>query len=545
VQKRVALPSTLTILQQCEISVTQAPLACSDGAPAGLSQAAELSEFGDGCPADHGAALQWLWASFEAGCRSSALAVGVRMLVGQDCPYDPHRAIQPLAAALGPHAALGAGVTHLTLHCAAAPPAAVVEPAVSHVTNAAQCSDSDSDDDFVVRGQPAGFTAAAVPTAVASPAPVQASHPAAAAATPLPMHETPHAGGHSHSSPLPANNAALYKATLAAASNGDAAAQNDVGVMLHSGASPAGQNNAAAKVWFAKAAAQGSPEAQVNLAFMHVAGSVADTVDLPAAFACLQAAAKAGHAAGMNDFGVMLQNGYGCDADPLAAMMWFHRAASAGNADAMVNAGVALAQGKGCREDPAAAKRMLQQAQQRGHAGAQVAMVELFPHFASPMRLLRFSALDGSAASVSSAMEPGVPSAAGSSPASTNSTGWNSVSSAPVRNPWPRDEEEHILQAVKQGILHNIAIRKVNMPTGNVEQLMDEKQILRNLPWMEIASTMPRRHGTKVNAKKCRAYFENVLARNLGTLALRICVESSRTRVVTPVITMFAPDSSQ
>mgnify|MGYP005992906747 CR=1 FL=1 len=450
-----------------------------------------------------------LRAAAESGSQPSALALGMRLLLGEGCTADPVAATEMLRLAAGPHAG---GQLSLTLFSQPGP---------------GSDSDSDSDGDFVVRGSARGFVAAgpSSPVAAASPPQPSAGPPPAEGRT-TPGDGTAVSDGASPIAPIPAE---MYEETLRAAQSGDAAAQNDLGVMLHSGASPGGFDSPAAKQWFTKAAAQGSPEAHVNLAFMHVTGAVADRVDLPAALACLQSAAAAGNAAGMNDLGVMLQHGYGCDANPAAAVAWFHRAAELGSVDAAVNAGVAVATGRGCHANPAEGEKMLRKAAETGHVGAARALQELHPQFTSPMRPLRFSALDTSGAAtatVQAEAAPAIPAAAVRSatlsPASTVSQDCSSPGSTGHTPSWAEAEERHILRMVRDGIFANLAAGRVEKPSRNVQQLLDEKQILRNLPWMEIAHQMPHRSGKRANAKKCRAYFERVLAQNLGRVALRI-----------------------
>ena len=64
----------------------------------------------------------------------------------------------------------------------------------------------------------------------------------------------------------------IYASVLAAAEGGDAAAQQQLGVMFHRGVTGNGPDYERAALWFSKAAEAGLASAQCNLGLLHLLG---------------------------------------------------------------------------------------------------------------------------------------------------------------------------------------------------------------------------------------------------------------------------------
>jgi len=135
-----------------------------------------------------------------------------------------------------------------------------------------------------------------------------------------------------------------FKALVESAKSGDAAAQNNLGVMYYTG--EAISKNASGKVlnndpelaagWFYRAAEQGYADAQFNLALMYVNGEGIEK-DMNQAVALFKKAAEQGHVDAQNNLGAMYFTGEGVDRDEKEAVKWFEKAAKQGNADAQAN----------------------------------------------------------------------------------------------------------------------------------------------------------------------------------------------------------------
>ncbi|ADE38739.1 tetratricopeptide repeat protein [Candidatus Puniceispirillum marinum] len=121
-----------------------------------------------------------------------------------------------------------------------------------------------------------------------------------------------------------AYNAGDYTTALAEfrplAERGDAAAQNNLGVMFHLGKGVARDHSLAFK-WYNLAANQGYDMAQHNLGIMYVYG-LGVPKNYVEALRWFRRAAMQGHAAGQYDLGVMYANGEGVSQDDVLAYMW-------------------------------------------------------------------------------------------------------------------------------------------------------------------------------------------------------------------------------
>ncbi len=478
---------------------------CRGASAACLVDTANKLQLGLGCPRNTEAALAWLHRAAEAGCRESALAVAVRLLLAPGAVVDVAAAVKWLREAARPSPDTPAS-QRLGL-----------EVLVFTEQNASSSCGHDSDsDEMVVSSALQGFSSAGG----AAPAQHTPSTPPPNGNGSAGHGATHNANGIANATPATPSppSRAVWQETLRAAESGDAAAQNDVGVMYNTGQSPDGENGRLAKEWFEKAASAGNVEANINLAFMFVSGRADSTgdagssVDLSAAHACLRRAAEAGHPAGMNDLGVMLQHGHGCERNPDEALHWFSQAVQAGNADARVNLAVALAK-RGVAHE-AQARQLMQEAIEAGHPNAEQAFRELFGRYTdtSPMR------------------QPQLPQTDQPTTDSSNKTPGTAGAAAPASSPsiqagWTADEDRALLSCMRVHIQENFDSDTYSLPKQDVCRLADCKEYFSKLPWMEIAKVVQRVHGHKRNAKKCRARFTNHLAMNLGPMALRVVLE--------------------
>ena len=64
----------------------------------------------------------------------------------------------------------------------------------------------------------------------------------------------------------------IFASVMAAAEGGDAAAQQQLGVLYHRGACDGGPDHEAAAAWFSRAAEAGLASAQCNLGLLHLLG---------------------------------------------------------------------------------------------------------------------------------------------------------------------------------------------------------------------------------------------------------------------------------
>ena len=126
----------------------------------------------------------------------------------------------------------------------------------------------------------------------------------------------------------------------ALAQQGDARAQNNLGILYRNGEGLV-QDFAEARAWLLRSAAQGHAQAQYSL-------------------------------------GMMYDSGYGVTQNSLEASRWYQQAAALGNADAQYSLGVLYAEGRGVRQNFAEAARWYAQAAQLGHANAQNILARMY-----------------------------------------------------------------------------------------------------------------------------------------------------------------------
>lgn len=112
------------------------------------------------------------------------------------------------------------------------------------------------------------------------------------------------------------------------AEQGDAAAQNKLGIMYASGNGVTRDFKKAAEL-FNKSANQGLPGAQYNLGRLYQSGRGVQQ-DNAIAAGLYGKAAEAGDAKAQYNLGFMYANGVGVERDPKAAVLWISRAADQG-----------------------------------------------------------------------------------------------------------------------------------------------------------------------------------------------------------------------
>jgi uncharacterized protein len=153
------------------------------------------------------------------------------------------------------------------------------------------------------------------------------------------------------------------------AEQGDAAAQNSIGVIYELGRGvPKDYKQAVA--WYRQAADQGNDVAQSNLGFMYQSGRGVPQDDKQAV-AWFRKAADQDNAVAQNSLGFMYQSGRGVPQDDKQAFAWYRKAADQGNARAQTNLGFMYEFGQGVPEDYAAAVSWYRKAADQGNAGAQ------------------------------------------------------------------------------------------------------------------------------------------------------------------------------
>ena len=158
----------------------------------------------------------------------------------------------------------------------------------------------------------------------------------------------------------------------AAAEQGDADAQNNLGLMYVTGCG-VNRDEAEAVRWYRKAAEQGNAHGQFGLGTMYEVGFGGLPEDAAEAIRWYRRAAEQGYIGAQNSLGVMYETGRGgLPKDEAEAVRWYRQAAAQGNADAQVNLGLMYETGRGgLPKDEAEAVRWYRQAAAQGNADAQ------------------------------------------------------------------------------------------------------------------------------------------------------------------------------
>jgi len=153
--------------------------------------------------------------------------------------------------------------------------------------------------------------------------------------------------------------------TRAAAERGDAAAQNELGLIYKEGRFGVAKDEVEAVAWFRKAAEQGHAEGQINLAYMYVSGhGVAQ--DPAQAVSWMRKAAEQGAGEAQVGLGLYYQKGQGVAPDAAQAALWYRKAADQGDAGGELHVGFMYLEGRSVAQDNAEALGWLKKA--AGHA---------------------------------------------------------------------------------------------------------------------------------------------------------------------------------
>jgi len=139
------------------------------------------------------------------------------------------------------------------------------------------------------------------------------------------------------------------KELTAKANQGDAPAQNDLGVMYHDGKGVP-QDYKQAVNWYAKAANLNYAPAQFNLGNMYHDGDGVPQ-DYIQALSWYTKAANQNDADAQYNLGIMYANGRGVPQDDKQAVNWYAKAANLNYAPAQLNLGVMYANGQGVPQD--------------------------------------------------------------------------------------------------------------------------------------------------------------------------------------------------
>ena len=153
------------------------------------------------------------------------------------------------------------------------------------------------------------------------------------------------------------------------AEQGDAAAQNNLGLMYEKGLGVT-QDFIEAMKWYRKAAEQGDADAQYNLGVMYDNGRGV-TQDYAEAVNWYRKAAEQGYAFAQTNLGFMYDKGRGVIQDYKEAIKWYRKAAEQGDAKAQYNLGFMYDNGQGVAQDYAEAVNWYRKAAEQGDAKAQ------------------------------------------------------------------------------------------------------------------------------------------------------------------------------
>ncbi len=178
---------------------------------------------------------------------------------------------------------------------------------------------------------------------------------------------------------------------LEAAAQGNAIAQNKVGLMYYQGLGTKRDYIEALK-WFNKSANQGYADAQYNLGKMYyfeigIMGSNHDSD----ALTWFQKAAEQGHIAAQFAIGMMYYDGSGVPVNYAKAMLWFQKAASLGHAQAQNLVGVQYETGLGVTKDYSEAKLWYQKSAAQGCWDAMNNLARLEHQTNLPIQISRIS----------------------------------------------------------------------------------------------------------------------------------------------------------
>ena len=161
-----------------------------------------------------------------------------------------------------------------------------------------------------------------------------------------------------------------------AAGQGDAQAQNNLGVLYERGQGVTQVYEAAAQ-WYSKAAEQGLALAQYNLGVLYARGQGVEQ-DFAVAAEWFRKAAEQGDAQAQFNLSVLYDQGDGVKQDYAEAMKWYRKAADQGFAPAQNNIGDMYETGRGVVQDYVTAVEWYSKAAKQGLAVAQLSIGNLY-----------------------------------------------------------------------------------------------------------------------------------------------------------------------
>lgn len=163
----------------------------------------------------------------------------------------------------------------------------------------------------------------------------------------------------------------------AAATKGDARAQQDLGLMYVQGNGVARDPKTGA-LWLEKSAGAGMPMAQYQLGLLYQKG-LGVAPDMNTAFGWIQKAARQGHVRAQYDLGTLFAEGKGTKRNYAEAARWFTRASRAGLAEAHYSLGMIHENGLGVARDQRKAAAYYRSALAAGSAHAAEKLTKLEP----------------------------------------------------------------------------------------------------------------------------------------------------------------------
>jgi Sel1 repeat len=169
---------------------------------------------------------------------------------------------------------------------------------------------------------------------------------------------------------------ALFKTKLNEATDGDSAAQYDVGTMYQNGRGVAADRNKAVE-WYRKAAAQNYASAVSRLKLMD---------ENAVRFKKTQALAAKGDSESQYDLGNMYLMGVGSDIDYNSAIQAFEQSANTGNDKAAYKLGLIYYEGTGVRGNPATAFNWFSMAAEHNFPAAQYYLGKMYGEGAGTRR---------------------------------------------------------------------------------------------------------------------------------------------------------------
>lgn len=161
------------------------------------------------------------------------------------------------------------------------------------------------------------------------------------------------------------------------AEEGDAEAQNKLGLMYLNGFADIRRDDAKAFKWFQQSSAKGDLDARLNVGLMYMDGRGVKKDDDEAA-RLIYSAAKEGNATAQYNYGLLYERGLGVTKNDKEAFFWYLKAADQDYPLAQARVGAMLANGIGVSQDVMAAMRWLRKAADRNENNARYTLAMIF-----------------------------------------------------------------------------------------------------------------------------------------------------------------------